>query len=99
DLNDRLATPPRRQLVRPAAAEIPGEIGYRFAHILIRDVAYELVSKAARIDLHEGYATWLAARDGAPRDELIGFPLEPPHDTHAELHPVAGERRRALGLA
>jgi class 3 adenylate cyclase/ATP/maltotriose-dependent transcriptional regulator MalT len=99
DLDDRLATLTRRQLIRPATAEIPGEIGYRFAHILIRDVAYELVSKAARIDLHEGYATWLEARDGDARDELIGYHLERAHDTHAELHPVAGERRRALGLA
>ena len=98
DLDDRLATLTRRQLIRPAAAEIPGEVGYRFAHILIRDVAYELVSKAARIDLHEGYAAWLEARDGDSRDELIGFHLERAHDTHAELHPVAGERRGSLGL-
>ncbi len=96
DLDEQLDALVRRQLIRPAAGELPGETAFRFAHALIRDVAYGLVSKAARADLHEGYAAWLGDRAGESRDALIGFHLEQAHNIHAELHPVAGERRQVL---
>ena len=99
DLDERLDALVRRQLIRPATGELPGETAFRFAHALIRDVAYALVSKAARADLHEGYAAWLGDRDGESRDALIGFHLEQAHNVHVELHPVAGERRRVLAAS
>ena len=95
-LEERLASLTRRQLIRPAQSELPGEEAYRFAHILIRDVAYALVSKAARADLHEGYAAWFDERGDEARDELVGYHLEQAHRIHAELHPAARERRRTL---
>ena len=95
-LEERLASLTRRQLLRPAQSELPGEEAYRFAHILIRDVAYSLVSKAARADLHEGYAAWFDERGDEARDELVGYHLEQAHRIHAELHPAARERRRPL---
>jgi len=95
-LEDRLASLTRRQLIRPAQSELPGEEAHRFAHILIRDVAYTLVSKAARADLHEGYAAWFDERGDEARDELVGYHLEQAHRIHEELHPAARERRRTL---
>ena len=98
-LDERLVSLTRRQLVRPAASDLAGEEAYRFAHILIRDVAYSLVSKAARADLHEGYATWFDERGGEARDELVGYHLEQAHCTHAELHPAARDQRRPLAVS
>ena len=95
-LEDRLVSLTRRQLIRPAQSELPGEEAHRFAHILIRDVAYALVSKAARADLHEGYAAWFDERGDEARDELVGYHLEQAHRIHGELHPAARERRRTL---
>jgi class 3 adenylate cyclase/tetratricopeptide (TPR) repeat protein len=86
----------RRQLIRPGAGELPGEAGYRFVHILVRDVVYELLPKAARADLHERYAGWLEERAGPRFGELVGYHLEQAHRWHAELRPRALAERRPL---
>ena len=49
----------RRQLVRPDRAQIAGDDGYRFCHLLIRDAAYDALPKAVRADLHARFADWL----------------------------------------
>jgi class 3 adenylate cyclase len=67
----------RLQFVRPDRAQIPGESGYRFCHLLMRDAAYGSLTKAARADLHESHADWLVPTEGVlERDELIGHHLE-----------------------
>ncbi|HSV39561.1 MAG TPA: adenylate/guanylate cyclase domain-containing protein [Nocardioidaceae bacterium] len=67
----------RLQFVRPDRAQIPGESGYRFCHLLMRDAAYESLTKAARAGLHESHADWLVMTDGVlERDELAGHHLE-----------------------
>jgi class 3 adenylate cyclase/tetratricopeptide (TPR) repeat protein len=86
----------RRQLIRPGAGELPGEAGYRFVHILVRDVVYELLPKAARADLHERYAAWLDERAGPRFGELVGYHLEQAHRWRAELRPSATDERRPL---
>ena len=86
----------RRQLIRPGAGELPGEAGYRFVHILVRDVAYELLPKAARAELHERYAAWLEERAGPRFGELVGYHFEQAHRWHAELRPRALAERRPL---
>jgi predicted ATPase/class 3 adenylate cyclase len=86
----------RRQLIRPGRGELPGEAGYHFAHILIRDVAYQLLPKASRAELHERYAGWLDRRSGARYGEIVGYHLEQAHRLHAELRPRAAGDRRAL---
>ena len=86
----------RRQLIRPGAGELPGEAGYRFVHILVRDVVYELLPKAARADLHERYAAWLEERAGPRFGELVGYHLEQAHRWHADLRPRAVAERRPL---
>src|SRR6185295_13391372 len=85
-----------RQLIRPGPGELPGEAGYRFVHILVRDVVYELLPKAARADLHERYAAWLEERSGPRYGELVGYHLEQAHRWHAELRPRAVAERRPL---
>jgi class 3 adenylate cyclase len=42
----RLAALVRRQLVRPDRAQIAGDDGYRFCHLLIRDAAYDAYGRA-----------------------------------------------------
>src|SRR6185295_16146267 len=86
----------RRQLIRPGPGELPGEAGYRFVHILVRDVVYELLPKASRADLHERYAAWLEERAGPRYGELVGYHLEQAHRWHAELRPRAVAERRPL---
>ncbi len=73
----QLAALVRKQLIAPDRAQIPGEDGFRFRHLLVRDAAYEGLPKARRADLHEGFAGWLEDR-AAPYelDELLGYHLE-----------------------
>jgi tetratricopeptide (TPR) repeat protein len=65
-------------LIRPDQAQLPGDDGFRFRHLLIRDAAYEALPKATRADLHRRFADWLAGR-GAPLvelDEILGYHLQ-----------------------
>ncbi len=94
-LRAALLTLLRAQLVEPDRAEFPGEDAFRFAHALIRDVAYEGTPKSLRADLHERMADWLEARPGA-LDEIIGHHLEQACLHRAELG-TAGERERRIG--
>ena len=43
----------RKELVRPDKPLLAGEDAFRFRHLLVRDAAYEALSKATRADLHE----------------------------------------------
>ena len=98
----------RRDLIEPDRSLIPGDDGFRFRHILIRDAAYLGVAKASRSELHERYANWLAHSAGE-LDEIIGYHLEQAFHYRQELGAAdeslaaqAGERlaragRRAVG--
>ena len=55
----RLAALVRHQLVRPDRAQLAGDDGYRFRHLLIRDAAYDALPKAVRAELHARFADWL----------------------------------------
>jgi predicted ATPase len=56
-LNDALAELQRRELVnRQAISALEGEQQYGFNHVLVRDVAYELLPRAARRERHEAAA-------------------------------------------
>jgi class 3 adenylate cyclase/tetratricopeptide (TPR) repeat protein len=74
----RLAALVRKELIRPERPQLPGEDGFRFRHLLIRDTAYDSLSKAARADLHERLASWLEEHATAlvELDELVGYHLE-----------------------
>jgi class 3 adenylate cyclase/tetratricopeptide (TPR) repeat protein len=90
----------RRQLIRPDSSGLAREDAFRFEHQLIRDAAYEAVSKRLRAELHESFAAWLEARtveDEVELDELIGYHLEQAHNYLAEVE--SRERAARLGAA
>jgi class 3 adenylate cyclase/tetratricopeptide (TPR) repeat protein len=86
----RLASLVRKGLIRPVKAQLAGEDGFRFHHLLIRDAAYAGLPKATRANLHQSFAAWLENRGArlVELDELLGYHLE-----------QAWRYRRELGLA
>jgi class 3 adenylate cyclase len=85
-VGSHLLTLVRKELIRPDRATLPGDDGFRFGHVLIRDAAYEAIPKRQRATLHERFASWLADRlgSGAP-DEIVGYHLEQAYRYGAEL--------------
>ena len=83
----RLAALVRRELIRPDRAQLAGDDGYRFRHLLIRDAAYDALPKAVRADLHARFADWLDEHGQAlvERDEIVGYHLEQAARYQAEL--------------
>jgi class 3 adenylate cyclase/tetratricopeptide (TPR) repeat protein len=73
-----LAALVRRQLIRPERAQLPGDDGFRFRHLLIRDAAYDALPKSTRAQLHERFADWLDEHgaDLVEQDEIVGYHLE-----------------------
>jgi len=86
-ITTRLAALVRRQLVRPDRAQLAGDDGYRFRHLLIRDAAYDALPKAMRAELHARFAAWLDEHGQAlvERDEIVGYHLEQSVRYRAEL--------------
>jgi class 3 adenylate cyclase len=95
----------RRGLIHSVRTE--REDGFRFHHVLIRDVAYAGITKESRGDLHERFGAWLEQR-GDDFEEIVGYHLEQAHLYRAELRPDdpglpelaqrAGERLGAAGI-
>jgi class 3 adenylate cyclase/tetratricopeptide (TPR) repeat protein len=83
----RLAALVRKQLIRPDAPQLPGEDGFRFRHLLIRDAAYDALPKATRAELHERFAHWLEEHGAAlvELDELLGYHFEQAYRYRREL--------------
>jgi class 3 adenylate cyclase/tetratricopeptide (TPR) repeat protein len=65
----------RRDLIEPDRSLIPGDDGFRFRHILIRDATYLGLAKESRGELHRRYADWLAQSAGELH-EIVGYHLE-----------------------
>ncbi|HSB38235.1 MAG TPA: adenylate/guanylate cyclase domain-containing protein [Gaiellaceae bacterium] len=91
-LDGRLVTLVRKDLVRPEPPVLPDDDAYRFRHLLIRDTAYEALPKATRAVLHERFATWLEKHGAAlvEVDEIVGYHLEQAHRYRSELGPLDG---------
>ncbi len=68
----------RKELVRPARAQLSGDEAYRFRHLLIRDAAYDALPKSVRAELHQRFARWLEKHgaDLVELDEIVGYHLE-----------------------
>ena len=85
----------RRRMIRPeSAAGRPGdEADFRFAHQVVRDVAYQGILKRTRATLHERFVAW-ADRVNADRDrarefeEILGYHLEQAYRYRADLGPL-----------
>jgi class 3 adenylate cyclase/tetratricopeptide (TPR) repeat protein len=75
-------------IFEPRASAFPGEEAYFFCHILVRDVAYEGISKSDRTEMHERFAGWLERRAGAravEHAEIVGYHLEQAHEFRMQL--------------
>jgi class 3 adenylate cyclase len=101
----RLTSLVRRELVRPDRAQLAGDDGFRFCHLLIRDAAYDALPKGLRAELHERFADWLGSHtELIELDEVVGYHLEQAVRHRRELgQPAealalrAGERLAAAG--
>lgn len=72
-----LLTLVRKEFVRPDRATVPGDEAFRFAHVLIRDAAYDSLPKRVRGELHGRFAEWLQAKLGAEApEEILAYHLE-----------------------
>ncbi len=89
-VDGRLITLVRKDLVRPEPTVVADDEAYRFRHLLIRDTAYEALPKAARAELHERFATWLEEHGAAlvELDEIAGYHLEQSYRYRVELGPL-----------
>jgi class 3 adenylate cyclase/tetratricopeptide (TPR) repeat protein len=96
-----LLTLVRKELIRPRQPDFPGEDAFRFRHLLIRDAAYEALSKEARAELHERFAAWLEVRAGehVPEyEEIVGYHFEQAYAYRRALGPL-GDAGIAVGRA
>jgi class 3 adenylate cyclase/tetratricopeptide (TPR) repeat protein len=93
----RLTALVRRELVRPDRAQLAGDDGFRFRHLLIRDAAYDSLPKSVRAELHERFADWLVSHtELVELDEIVGYHLEQTVGYRRELgQPVDGLAERA----
>ena len=101
DVSGRLMTLVRQDLLRPDRAVLPGEEAFRFRHLLIRDAAYEALSKADRAQLHERFARWLERRGTGliELDEIAGYHLQQAFRYRCELGPADDNAHRLAGDA
>ena len=93
----RLRSLIRRQLVHPdeigrSGAAAAGGLGggFRFRHVLVRDVAYGSLPLRRRAELHERLATWLSGgggEDHPEQGELVGYHLEQAYRSRVRLKP------------
>ena len=61
----------RKELVRPArTSSMHGQREYGFWHVLVRDVCYGQIPRAARASRHVAAATWIEGRAGERVDDL-----------------------------
>ncbi|MBV9311350.1 MAG: AAA family ATPase [Solirubrobacterales bacterium] len=92
-----LMTLVHKELIRSDRAMLPGDDGFRFSHILIRDAAYDSLPKRLRAELHERFADWLGARLGSEApDEIVGYHVEQAYRYRVEL---GSEDKHARTLA
>jgi class 3 adenylate cyclase/tetratricopeptide (TPR) repeat protein len=86
----------RKELIRPERSTLAGEDGFAFRHGLIRDAAYEALTKEDRAALHERFANWLE-RHHRPRlielEAILGYHLEQAYSYRAQLGRVDEEAR------
>jgi tetratricopeptide (TPR) repeat protein len=55
-----LRTVARKELLRPVrTSSVKGQAEYSFGHLLIRDVAYQQIPRAARVRKHRAAAAWI----------------------------------------
>jgi class 3 adenylate cyclase/tetratricopeptide (TPR) repeat protein len=100
DVQRMLGSLIRKELLRAAATDLPGVPAYRFLHVLVRDAAYDGLTKAKRADWHERLAGWLSAHgsDAVP-DEIVGHHLASAWEYRTQLGAPAGQLRELADRA
>ncbi len=108
-IGDRLGSLVRKEFVRSERPGSGGQETYRFRHLLIRDAAYDALSKGERAVLHERFADWLteiAADRLVEYEEIVGYHLGQAHRYAADLgvhdghsHELAARAAHHLGSA
>ena len=89
----------RKQMVAPEPSSFEGDTGFAFSHMMIRDAAYESITKDDRAELHERLADWLEQRYPQRMIEIeaiLGYHLERAYRYRSELGAVD---ERSFGLA
>jgi class 3 adenylate cyclase/tetratricopeptide (TPR) repeat protein len=82
----------RKELVRPArASSMQGEAEYGFWHVLVRDVCYAQIPRAARAERHREAASWIEGKAGERLEDVA--------DVLAYHYLQALELARAAGAA
>jgi len=83
----------RKHLVQTGVESIGRGGHYRFAHVLVREAAYQGMLKRTRAGLHERFVSW-ADRVNSDRDravefeEILGYHLEQAYSNLKELGPL-----------
>jgi class 3 adenylate cyclase/tetratricopeptide (TPR) repeat protein len=86
-----LRTVARKELVRPVRnSSVKGEAEYSFRHLLIRDVAYQQIPRAARVRKHQTAAAWI--------ERLAGDRVTDHADILAHHYGQALQLAKAAGL-
>ena len=95
DLDARLESLRRSELIEPDTGWFLGEPALRFHHVLIRDAAYRRLLKGTRAELHGHVAGWIETKVGesVEHDETIGWHLEQAHQHLRELGPIDAQGR------
>jgi class 3 adenylate cyclase/tetratricopeptide (TPR) repeat protein len=75
----------RDLVVSEPRSPISGQPAFKFKHVLIREVAYTGLSKAARAEHHALFAEWLGMYAGDEIVEIRAFHLDRAAHLHAEL--------------
>jgi class 3 adenylate cyclase/predicted ATPase len=84
----------RKELVRPArTSSMEGESEYGFWHVLVRDVCYAQIPRAARAARHQAAAVWIEERAGERAEDLADV-LAHHYLQALELARAAGETQR-----
>jgi class 3 adenylate cyclase len=96
-LSAPLAALVRKGLIRPERPRFARDDAFGFRHVLIRDAAYDGMSKARRALLHERFADWLEQRELVELDEIAGYHLEQAARYRAELGEPAGSLAARAG--
>ena len=89
----------RKHLVQTGVESIGGGAHYRFAHVLVREAAYQGMLKRTRATLHERFVAW-ADRVNEDRDravefeEILGYHLEQAYGEPGRARPARRARLR-----
>src|SRR5581483_623554 len=94
----------RELVVEEERSAIAGDRAYRFSHVLLRDVAYAIVTKAERAQLHRAFAEWVARRGEDDHAAIRAYHLDRAAQLVEELdgsvdHGLASEAAAALETA